>query len=1173
MEHVQNSSHDVRLSSDDQSIWASGDRAAVTWSDYFPIIGGDRKHFEVLRAEVTEGRGKVTVDGERINWDPEGEYDRLRGGQVEIVSVEIHLVDEEGNRSTRTVEIEARGTAAGTGYVIPETGQTSVDELSFAAVDAGDILDDAHHFEKVVPIDLDFDAMRDFGGAIEAVGEGLQTAENAARAAYGNATANEAQAQQQWDDASEAAGLVNETIARKAVFDAASVAFNAADAAYKGAQAAKDVLDDANLDVAAKQAAKTAAAAAVAAAQTGLNAAQNGLNAARAAESAARSAVNSATNTLNSLIDDVQDALDLAPPFVKNAFNWVADFLGIDDDIERAETALDNAQATLSARVNALTNAQSAFTGAQNALNAAQNALNAADNALDNAIDAAADAAADFAEALAGKTLGALQKAVDIAEDARDDARDAWLEARQEMWDADVLVGRNPSAADLAKVNADAAAKLAKLGAAEAAKAAAWAALKAAEGANDLFEAGIDDTDFQLEAELSVEAHAQAGLQVDVVLDAGSVDSDIDYKIDATTTHDTEADTFTIKTLATNETTGESVAFETVSPNLKFYAGIAYDIGATFEMMFDLYGKFAGIELFDLPGGDEALTLTKTLSMDGWIDLVDFDSTDLGSLDIDLPLWLGDILSAEFNVPTVETEGKEAEVSADVYQDPTFVNIEAMADAVLAIAEAKLEFSPEFRAMLIEQGIKPDLTDSGLANALVDALSVIYRTVTVDGDTDGDGVVPIFMLKTGDDNRDGLVHLNTIEDVIGEVNIDEVGKLGFFVGSGESDNLFEVEVDVDQLIATIVNVAYGNAPDTTINPLDLSIGLDDVLDYAAADPATRTMIEKYLKFDLSAEAMDFDVRAGANFSQEFALSVDDMMFRVEFEDGTTGSYKASEGGEIVIENASELVDTNGNGEIDYRIDLTPDATFFNDTQVGLNVGYTLDLLKAKAAAALNLPLSEVFPELDLPDLPIGVDLGLGPLLRLEGDLDLLSADLFEDIFDYDAGSAFITGSFEPVEDGVSGVIRIGDDLNNKLKGTNKDDILDGKGGNDKLIGKDGDDELIGGEGKDKLNAGKGDDELRGDAGKDLVLGHKGNDQMYGGEDADTFVLKKGHGSDVIHDFEIGVDVIQVRKGAEDLSDLSFDQDGDDVVMAFANVETRVVGVTVAELELADNFLF
>lgn len=1160
MADVQNSTHDVRFSSDNQSIWSTGDRAAIEWSEYFPIIGGDRKDFTVRNARITEGLGKVTVDGDHINWDPEGAYDSLRDGEVETIVIEIRLTDEDGNRSSRTVEIEARGTVAGTGYAIPETGQTSLDELSFAAVDAKDILQDPHHFEKFAPISIDFDAMEDFGGVIDAAGAGLEAAETAARNAYNQAVAAEIAATRDWNASSDRAGHINEVIAKKAAFDVANAAYTAANGAYQGALAAKDVLDDANLDVAAKQAAKNAA-------QVAFNGAQTGLNAAKAAESAARAGVTAATNTLNGLIDDVQDALDLAPPFIKNAFDWVADFLGIDDDIARAETALDNAQAALTQKVNALNSAQSVFNGAQSALNSAQTALN-------NAIDAAADAASDFAEALAGKTLDALQKAVAVAEDVRDDAQAAWVEARQDMWDDGILVNQNPTAADLAKANADAAAKLAKLGVTEAAKGAAFVALEAAEAAHDLFEAGIDSTDFQLQAELSVEAYAQAGIQIDVVLDAGSVDSAIDYKIDATTTHDTDADTFTIQTLATNETTGESVAFETVSPNLKFYAGLAYNVGATFELLFDLYGKLAGVELFNFPGGDEALSLTKTVAMDGWINLIDFDSTEADGLDIEFPSWIGDIFSAEFNFPTVETEGTEAEVSADVYQDPTFFNIEALADAVLAIAEAKVEFSPEFRAMLIEQGMKPDLSDNDFVNALVDVLSVAYRAVTLDGDTDGDGVIPIFMIETGDDNRDGLVHLNTIKDVIGEVNIDEVGKLGFFVGSGESENLFQVNVDVDQLIATAVNVYLGNAPDTTINPLDLSFGLDDILDYAAVDPATRATIEKYLELELSAEAMDFDVRAGANFSQEFALSIDDMHFQVEFEDGTTGAYKASEGGEIVVENASELVDVDGDGEIDYEVTLTPDATFFNDTQVGLNIGYTLDLLKAKAAAVFNLPLSEVFPDLDLPDIPLGVDLGIGPVMRLDGDLDLLSADLFEDIFDYDAGTAVIAGSF-PVVEGpeVDGVIRIGDDGNDKLKGTKKDDILDGKGGNDKVIGKNGSDKVIGGEGRDKLKGGGGDDDVHGDAGRDIVIGQKGDDDLFGGEDADTFVLKRGHGSDIVHDFEIGLDAFRILKGAADLSDIGFEQSGDDVVMTFANVETLVKNVTVDDLAVADHFAF
>ncbi|NER02292.1 MAG: calcium-binding protein, partial [Okeania sp. SIO3C4] len=93
----------------------------------------------------------------------------------------------------------------------------------------------------------------------------------------------------------------------------------------------------------------------------------------------------------------------------------------------------------------------------------------------------------------------------------------------------------------------------------------------------------------------------------------------------------------------------------------------------------------------------------------------------------------------------------------------------------------------------------------------------------------------------------------------------------------------------------------------------------------------------------------------------------------------------------------------------------------------------------------------------------------------------------------------------------SGVVKVGNNKNNKLEGTNKDDVLDGKKGNDRLTGKDGEDFLIGGEGNDNLSGGKGDDNLDGGKGKDKLNGAAGKDTLIGGGNAD--VLNGGNGND------------------------------------------------------------
>ncbi len=93
----------------------------------------------------------------------------------------------------------------------------------------------------------------------------------------------------------------------------------------------------------------------------------------------------------------------------------------------------------------------------------------------------------------------------------------------------------------------------------------------------------------------------------------------------------------------------------------------------------------------------------------------------------------------------------------------------------------------------------------------------------------------------------------------------------------------------------------------------------------------------------------------------------------------------------------------------------------------------------------------------------------------------------------------------------------GTSKNDKLNGTNLDDLLKGgsgtgkdtiKGlaGDDKLYGEGGDDNVSGGDGIDSLYGGKGNDTLKGDAGNDVLFGEAGNDKLYGGAGSDAFVF-------------------------------------------------------------------
>jgi len=111
-------------------------------------------------------------------------------------------------------------------------------------------------------------------------------------------------------------------------------------------------------------------------------------------------------------------------------------------------------------------------------------------------------------------------------------------------------------------------------------------------------------------------------------------------------------------------------------------------------------------------------------------------------------------------------------------------------------------------------------------------------------------------------------------------------------------------------------------------------------------------------------------------------------------------------------------------------------------------------------------------------------------------------------------------------------IKIGDDNDNILQGTQEGDwlqgnggkdALDGLGGNDWLYGNDGQDVIFGGAGNDYLSGGEDDDTLYGDdkyatypsglPGNDTLVGGGGNDHLEGEQGND--VLRGGSGVDLM----------------------------------------------------------
>ena len=140
----------------------------------------------------------------------------------------------------------------------------------------------------------------------------------------------------------------------------------------------------------------------------------------------------------------------------------------------------------------------------------------------------------------------------------------------------------------------------------------------------------------------------------------------------------------------------------------------------------------------------------------------------------------------------------------------------------------------------------------------------------------------------------------------------------------------------------------------------------------------------------------------------------------------------------------------------------------------------------------------------------------------------------------------------------------GDDGDDRINGGADDDVLTGGRGADWLAGADGDDVLLGGLGRDRLAGGNGDDRID---------GAWDDDAMSGGAGGDVFVVDRWYGRDVVLDFEVGSDRIDVsaldlERGFEsvaaslsgfgtDRSVLTFAEDG--TVLVLRGVDPSTLG--------------
>nr|WP_320051347.1 cadherin domain-containing protein [uncultured Desulfuromonas sp.] len=293
---------------------------------------------------------------------------------------------------------------------------------------------------------------------------------------------------------------------------------------------------------------------------------------------------------------------------------------------------------------------------------------------------------------------------------------------------------------------------------------------------------------------------------------------------------------------------------------------------------------------------------------------------------------------------------------------------------------------------------------------------------------------------------DGLFHLNTLDfnsdDIINDPEnpdswsllfepytdadiTEDTASFGLYISSGDTGPVYRATMDVDSVAAFIIKQVLAALtaeigqviPPELTNPFDADLSLETLLRIVEVDGATAAQVQKYLDFQFEQEKLDYDISSFTDFSQEFTLTVDDMAFEVTFTetgetdaDCVTLSFRASEADSLNILEASQY-DTNHDGVIDYKVQIVPSAMFSNDTELGYNYGLSLDYLRTALSAAVNIPLSELFP--GLPELTFTLfDYDIGPLLSIDAEINGLDIDIWESRFALDIGEDSVTGVFD-----------------------------------------------------------------------------------------------------------------------------------------------------------------
>ena len=143
------------------------------------------------------------------------------------------------------------------------------------------------------------------------------------------------------------------------------------------------------------------------------------------------------------------------------------------------------------------------------------------------------------------------------------------------------------------------------------------------------------------------------------------------------------------------------------------------------------------------------------------------------------------------------------------------------------------------------------------------------------------------------------------------------------------------------------------------------------------------------------------------------------------------------------------------------------------------------------------------------------------------------------------------------------------------------DIIFGGSGNDVIDGSEGDDLIYGEDGDDIMKGSEENDIIYGGNGSDRLIGNEGNDILEGGAGNDIFVIAKPSDEDVITDFTVGSDKLDLTGYSQfsSLKTLQYFSNGitqnglDTIVDLDGSTKVTLQNQTIAAVNQNQNFIF